>query len=496
MPRSRNLPLALDPADSVPLFLQIVRAVSEDVLRGRLRPGQALPGSRTLATEIGVHRSTVVAAYGELVAQGWAVTRPRGDTAIAATSPQVEPRRFAARLPPRTGSSPSAGFAVAPWPSKVFRPAPPSPRPAGVLALGGSAPDVRLTPRTVLGRALRRAVRLHGHALLDYAEDRRGHAGLREAVARMVSSARGLAASADDVLITGGTQMALDLLARALLLPGDGVAVEALGYRSAWATFQREGAELHPIPVDGEGMRVSVLASAARRGHLRAVYLTPHHQFPTTAVLSPRRRLALLDLARTHRLAIIEDDYDHEFHYQGRPVLPLASADREGRVVYVGTLSKILAPGLRIGFVVAPPVLIARLEEERALVDMQGNYVVEAAVAELLEEGEVQRHARRVRRIYQRRRDALCAALGRHLGGALTFRVPAGGTALWAEVAADIDVERWRERAAAGGVLVQAGGSFTFSGQPAPFLRLGFAPCDEREIELAVRRLTRALPPR
>jgi GntR family transcriptional regulator/MocR family aminotransferase len=314
-------------------------------------------------------------------------------------------------------------------------------------------------------------------------------------VARMVSSARGLAARADDVLITAGTQMALDLLARVLIAPGDVVAVEALGYRSAWATFQRAGAELHPIPVDGEGMRVSVLAAAARRGRVRAVYLTPHHQYPTTTALSPRRRLALLDLARTHRFAIIEDDFDHEFHYQGRPVLPLASADRDGRVVYVGTLSKILAPGLRIGFVVAPPVLVARLEEERAVVDMQGNHVVEAAVAELLEEGEVQRHARRVRRIYHRRRDVLCAALSRHLGGALTFKVPAGGTALWAEAAPDIDVEAWRERAAAGGLLFQSGGSFTFSGEPAPFVRLGFAPCDEREIELAVRRLVRALAP-
>jgi GntR family transcriptional regulator / MocR family aminotransferase len=487
--------IAVDPSEPMPLFLQIVRAVSEDVLRGRLRPGQPLPGSRTLAADIGVHRSTVVAAYSELVAQGWAVTRPRGATAIAATSPQIEPRRFAARLPPRTGSPATAGFAMAPWPPKVFRPLPSSPPRPGVLALKGSVPDVRLVPHTVLGRALRRAARLHGHTLLGYAQDRRGHAGLREMVARMVSSARGLAASADDVLITGGTQMAFDLLARALVAPGDVVAVEALGYRSAWGTLQRAGAELLAIPVDGEGMQVSVLAAAARRGRLRAVYVTPHHQYPTTTVLSPRRRLALLDLARTHRLAIIEDDYDHEFHYHGRPVLPLASADRDGRVVYVGTLSKILAPGLRIGFVVAPPALIARLEEERALVDMQGNYLVEAAVAELLEEGEVQRHARRVRRIYHRRRNALCAALGRHLGSALTFQVPPGGTALWAEAAPDIDVEAWRERAAAGGVLVQTGAAFTFSGLPAPFLRLGFAPCDEREIEVAVRRLARALTP-
>jgi GntR family transcriptional regulator/MocR family aminotransferase len=491
MVRPRSFPVALDPSASEPLFLQIVRAVSDDVLRGRLRPGQPLPGSRSLAAEIGVHRSTVVAAYGELVAQGWAVARPRGGTAIAATSPQVEPRRFSPRLPPRPGLPATPGFALSAWPAAIFKPHPSTSAPPGVLYLS-AIPDVRLVQRTLLGRALRRVVRGQGQ-VLDYAADRRGHAGLREAVARMVSSARGLAATGEDVFITSGSQMALDLLGRALLGPGDGIAVEALGYRPAWGALQRAGARLFPIPLDGEGMQVEALLPLVQRRALRAVYVTPHHQYPTTALLSPRRRLALLDLARAHRLAIIEDDYDHEFHYQGRPVLPLASADRTGQVVYVGTLSKILAPGLRIGFVVAPAPVIDRLVHERALTDDHGTHIVEAAVAELLEDGEVQRHARRARRIYHRRRDALAAALGRHLGGALTFSVPPGGTSLWAEAAPDIDVERWGARGLAAGVLFRTGATFTFSGAPAPFLRLGFAACDEPELDLAARRLARAL---
>jgi GntR family transcriptional regulator/MocR family aminotransferase len=489
MPRARSFPVAVDPSAPAPLFLQIVRAVSEDVLRGRLRPGQPLPGSRTLAGEIGVHRSTVVAAYAELVAQGWAVARPRGATVIASTSPQVEPRRFS-RVAPRPGLPASPGFPLTSWPAEIFSPHDACGPGPGILNMA-AVPDVRLVPRTLLGRALRRVVR--SPAVLEYAADRRGHLGLREALARMVSSARGLAATADDVFVTSGSQMALDLLARTLLTPGDGVAVEALGYRPAWGTLQRAGARLHPVPLDAEGLRVSSLASLARRGGLRAIYVTPHHQYPTTAVMSPRRRLALLELARAHRLAIIEDDYDHEFHFQGRPVLPLASADRTGQVVYVGTLSKILAPGLRIGFVVAPAPVISRLVDERALTDDHGTHVVEAAVAELLEDGELQRHARRARRIYHRRRDALAAALGRHVGGALRFEVPAGGTALWAEAAPDVDVERWARRALAAGVLVRTGANFTFTGQPAPFLRLGFSACDERELELAARRLARAL---
>ena len=241
-------------------------------------------------------------------------------------------------------------------------------------------------------------------------------------------------------------------------------------------------------------MRVEAIEPIARGGRLRAVHVTPQHHYPTTAVLSPRRRLALLDLARRYSFAIVEDDYDHEFHYDGRPVLPLASADSTGHVVYVGSLAKILAPGLRIGFVVAPPPFLSRLTEERALVDNHGVRLVEAAVADLLEDGEVQRHARRVRRIYRDRRDALVASLRRHLASKLSFRTPPGGMALWAKAADGIDVDRWRDRALAAGVLFQAAGDFTFDGSRPPFLRLGFAICNERELDTAARRLARSCP--
>jgi GntR family transcriptional regulator / MocR family aminotransferase len=492
--RPWTFPVAVDAASEMPLFLQIARAIAGDVLRGRLRPGDALPGSRALAEELGVHRSTVVAAYGELTAQGWTVTRSGSATAIAASSPDVAPRRFSARVAQRPGVPAKIGFDLAPpppgmvWPTGDAHPAP------GTLVLWGGVPDVRLVSLELLGRALRRATRLQGRPLLGYAHDRNGHPRLREALARMLSAARGLAAAAEDVFITQGSQMALDLTARALVTPGDVVAVEAIGYRAAWAAFQRAGADLRPIPVDAEGMDVDALGEVARGGRLRAVHTTPQHQYPTTAVLSPRRRLALLELARTHRFAIVEDDYDHEFHYEGRPVLPLASADTSGHVVYVGSLAKILAPGLRIGFVVAPPPFLARLASERTLTDNHGIRLVEAAVAELLEDGEVQRHARRARRIYRERRDTLVAALQRHLGGALSLRVPPGGMALWAEAARGIDVERWRERALAAGVVFQTASDFTFDGGRLPFLRLGFAMCNERELETAARRLARSCP--
>jgi GntR family transcriptional regulator/MocR family aminotransferase len=210
--------------------------------------------------------------------------------------------------------------------------------------------------------------------------------------------------------------------------------------------------------------------------------------------LSASRRLRLLELARSHRFAIIEEDYDHEFHYDGRPVLPLASADRWGVVAYVGTFSKVLAPGLRTGYVVAPRPLLASVIAHRLHPDVQGDRVLEYALAELIEEGEIQRLIRRVRREYEARRDALVGALRRSLGDSLSFSVPAGGIALWVRAADGVDIEAWAERARARGAVIVTAAHFALDGQPRPWARLGFASLDRRELEEGVRRLAAALP--
>ncbi len=310
----------------------------------------------------------------------------------------------------------------------------------------------------------------------------------------MLAAVRGLAARPDNVLVTRGSQMALDVIGRALLSPGDIVAVESMGYRPAWGALRQAGARLVPLPVDEQGLSVEALTELAARKTVKAVYLTPHHQYPTTALLGAGRRMALLELARARRIAVIEDDYDHEFHYDGRPVLPLASADTAGVVVYVGTLSKILAPSLRLGFVVAPQPVIQRCAAVRALIDRQGDQVVERAVAELIEDGEIQRHAGRARRIYLARRDALCEALSRRLGGVLSFTRPAGGIALWAR-AQGIDVRSWARNAVnQKKVGFRIGSDFTFDGRDEPYVRLGFASLNETEIAEAVVRMAAALP--
>ena len=472
-----------------PAFLRIARAVTADVQRGRLRPGARLPSSRALATTLGVHRNTVLAAYRELAAEGWIVTRPAGGTFVSSELPDTRPRRFARAAVPRDEVPARAGFDLGPAPAR-FDPPPPV---LGVLALASGLFDLRLVSVAELSRAYRRALRRAGSELLGYG-DPRGEPRLRAAVAAMLADVRGLAAAARSVLITRGSQMAIDLCAKVLLSPGDLVAVEALGYQPAWAALRGAGARLTALPVDDSGLRADALAALLQRERVRALYLTPHHQYPTTVVLAPGRRMEILRLAAQHRVAVIEDDYDNEFHYAGRPVLPLASADRAGVVLYVGTLSKILAPGLRIGFLVAPEPFVERAAAVRVTIDRQGDRAVEHAVAELLEDGEVQRHARRMRSVYTSRREALAEALTRQLGGAVSFELPAGGMAIWVKAADGVDVEAWSERAARHKVAFSTAKRFTFDGRPRAFLRLGFASLTETEIAEAVRRMKRALP--
>ncbi|HET7599429.1 MAG TPA: PLP-dependent aminotransferase family protein, partial [Gemmatimonadales bacterium] len=325
--------------------------------------------------------------------------------------------------------------------------------------------------------------------------DPRGALELRTALARMLAARRALPAGIETLIVTRGSQMGLSLAAEALVRPGDRVAVEELGYGAAWDAFRRAGAELVAVPVDGAGLSVEALERALEAGPLRAVYLTPHHHYPTTAVLAAGRRLRLLELARRHRFAIVEDDYDHEFHYEGPPVLPLASADRSGSVIYVGTFSKVLTPGLRLGFVHASPPVIRALVSLRLVLDRQGDHASEIATAALIESGELQRAVRRARRVYRARRDALVHALRSELGEVLRFRPPAGGSSLWAW-ADGVDVDRWQERALAQAVAFAPARVFALGGRARPGLRLAFTSLSEADLSEAVRRMARALPPR
>jgi GntR family transcriptional regulator/MocR family aminotransferase len=520
----------------VPVFVQLAEAIVADVRRGALRGGDKLPSTRTLAEQMQVNRNTIVAAYDELVAQGWAVADGPAGTRIAGDIPERNARRPAVA----THMAARAGFSI-PEVEPIFVPGPvrarapevhrqvaedakgsPGTRGRSAMArassvfaeplysLSAGVPDPRLAPTTDLARAYRRALRgAAGREALSYG-DPLGVPRLREAIAELVRTTRGIPATADNVMIVRGSQMGIELAARLLfareLEPGSTsrsgarasralarrasplAAVEAIGYPPAWRSLAGAGALLVGVPLDEAGIIVDEIPAGAR-----CVYTTPHHQYPTTVTMSPARRMALLARARRDGMAIIEDDYDYEFHFEGRPVAPLAATDRGETVIYAGTLSKTLAPGLRLGFVVAHERVIEQLGRLRFAIDRQGDQVLELAVASLLEDGELQRHARKQRRVIAARREALIAALDKELRGRVEITVPPGGITLWVRVADDIDLAAWQATCAALGVGFAMGKDYALDGKRLPFIRLAFARYSESELTDAVRRMKRAL---
>lgn len=475
-----------DPAR--PLFINLAGSVIREIERGRLKPGDRLPGTRALARTLGVHRNTADAAYQELVLQGWLTAEASRGTFVARDLPDLGTQNWGAR--------PAAARLASPLPQT--RPAPPP------MQFSDGAPDARLMPGLELARAFRRSLTGAELKSLPGYGDPRGAPSLRTALARYLSAERGLTVGAGDILITRGSQMAL-FLAAAVLNPGDAIAVEDPGYPLAWKAFRAAGARVVGAPVDAQGLDVERLeALLARDPTIRAAYVTPHHQFPTTVTLGAGRRLRLLELARRHGLILIEDDYDHEYRFEGRPVLPLAAralnqGGDQDRIIHIGSVSKLLSPVVRIGYATGAPDLIQTMTARREAIDRQGDLPLERALARLIDDGDLGRHARKARKIYEQRRDLLCAEIAARLDDAVAFDKPAGGLALWLRVNPDVDAAAWAAEAERSGLILTHGRQLQLEPGPkgcaaANAFRIGFASLDETELVRAVDRLKATQP--
>ncbi len=389
--------------------VRVYRALRAAIVDGRLPAGHRLPATRVLAADLGVSRNSVATAYERLVAEGYLSSRVGSGTFVAPVRSRPAPRRTAADpLRPR------AGWDLAPLPVSSGAATPRYDFRTGI-------PDAQLFPFDTWRRLVAAEVRLRANSPGTYAEPS-GHPALRAAVARYLGVSRSIRVGADDVLVTNGTQHALDLIARVLLRPGDLVAVEDPGYPPARRLFTSLGARVTGVPVDDEGLVVEALPAQAR-----LVYATPSHQFPLGRAMSLARRHALLDWARRRPAAVIEDDYDSEFRFSARPLEPLYSLDTAGRVLYVGTFSKSMLPTVRTGFVLMPPSLRAALVAARQLSDGYGQVAVQAALARFIDEGQLARHVRRATKAYADRHARIVAALAAHAGDALDVVPSAAG---------------------------------------------------------------------
>jgi GntR family transcriptional regulator/MocR family aminotransferase len=362
------------------------------ILDGRIAPGATLPSSRNLAAELGIARNTVVGAYDLLVAEGYVLPR-RGAKAVVADL-HARPFRGSVIAPPIEDPR------LAPfWRTPFLRPAPRA-LPETNFRVG--VPDWRHFPHETWRKLTAQALRAFAKAPFGYPASE-GLPELRAAIAQHVAFARAVACTPEDVIVTSGAQQAFDLLARLLVTPGKTrVAVENPGYPPLRAAFSAAGAELVPVPVDDEGLCVECLPD-----DVQIIMVTPSHQSPTGAALSLRRRMPLLDYARTRNAVVIEDDYDGEFRFGGRPLDALQTVDRDGLVFYVGTFSKSLYPALRKGFVVAPGWAREPLAAVKHCADSHSDAVTQSVLAAFIREGHLARHVRRMRGIYAERRVAL-----------------------------------------------------------------------------------------
>lgn len=374
------------------LTRQIYEQIRAAILQGRIRRGERLPPTRELARRLAVSRNTVSVAYEWLVAEGLLSGRRGAGSFVEGETAQARPARPRPRMAIRHRAV---------W-DRIEWQVPEVAAPRFDFRVG--MPDVTMFPhdawRRVLARQFRPA-RLHS----DY-RDPAGHRALRDAIARHVAVSRGVRAVADDVIVTNGAQQAFDLIARVLVSAGSTVAVEEPGYPPVRFLFESMEARVVPVPVDASGLHVTALPDDAR-----VVYVTPAHQFPMGMPMSHARRVALLEWAERRNAVIIEDDYDSEFRFGGRPQETLQSIDRGGRVIYVGSFSKSLLPGLRLGFLIAPPSLLRPL---RAAVQVAGWFVqwpAQAALATFIGEGLLARHLRRMRRVYAERHDGILRSL-------------------------------------------------------------------------------------
>ena len=483
MLRSWSLQLTITETSGLPVYLQIAQQIMEEIQRGRLPPSTAMPGTRELAEKLKVNRKTVILAYDELIAQGWLVSEQRRGSFVSANLPN-----FHAQAPTaKTGKQPADVVQGSTHPLLSYQ----SPV-DGVIDFNDGIPDSRLIPFNILSRAFRHAlISSSKGSQLGYG-DPRGTLALRQSIATMLNMERGLSVDIDQVCIARGSQMGIFLAARVLTRPDDYIVVEQLSYPAAKEAFRSCGATILTVGQDKHGIDVVALEKLCQQHPVRAIYVTPHHQFPTTVIMTAERRLKLLMLAEQYDFTIVEDDYDHEFHFSHHPVFPLASTNHGGRVMYVGSLSKVLAPGLRVGYLVATAGLIDHCAQEVMLIDRQGNAVTELAVAELMNSGEIRRHIRRTFKIYNERRNLLIALIEKELKDYVTFDAPDGGLAIWLRLKEGYDVEHIARQALTHKVRILPGTLFSESQQSIQAIRLGFGSLTTAELEKGVLSLKSA----
>src|SRR5579859_146699 len=468
---------------ATPIYLQIANSMALEIKRGRIGPGIKLPGSRQLSETLTIHRKTIIRAYEELEGQGWIEMRPSRGTFTSKELPEINPRKLPEEKRPGPGNYPNETG----YPIRVNTVVKTPGNPMRHIIGFHEGPDARLMPAYELAKAYRSALLKKVNLKYTSYVETAGVEKFRRILSDYLNSSRGLRTSFENILVTRGSTMGLYLIVAALFEKGDTVIVGDTNYYYADRTFLQAGMKLARIPVDDHGIDVDAIEKLCRRKKISAVFITPHHHFPTTVTLSASRRMNLLTLAESAVFVIIEDDYDYDFHYQSSPILPMISADSKGMVIYIGTLSKTLSPAIRTGYVVAPVNLIIELARLRQLIDTQGDPFMELALADMFQDGTIKRLLKKALQEYHRRRDFLCAALTQNpFAGKIDFRIPDGGLSIWAKFHPAIPLPPLAGKLKEKGIILSNGLIHNTTSHNLNATRMGFGWMTEKEAEKAI----------
>ncbi len=465
--------IILDKERKIAVYKQIAVSIIGAIRNGTFKAGTHLPGSRELAKTLGVHRKTIIAAYEELDAQNWVTIVPRKYVAVSEHIPSLKPQKW---------GEPSIRTSYENDLSIPFRRIEKTGQDENYpdIIIDDGHPDVRLSPIDDLLKTYR-SFTSKKHSIKNAGNGTtQGTLKLREELVNYLSETRGLNVSADNILITHGAQMSIYLAGKLLLGHASRIIVAKPNYPLANEAFEEIGATLVEVSVDEKGMDIDAIEELCKRQKIDAVYVIPHHHYPTTVTLSVERRMKLLELSRQFSFAVIEDDYDYDYHYTSSPYLPLASGNHSGNVIYIGSFSKILDPSLRLGFMIAPKNFITKGAALRKIIDVSGDGYMQNALAALIKEGELKRHLKKAKKIYHRRRDFLDVLLKEKLGKYVSYSLPTGGMAIWIKLNPDFNI-----------MQLVANTQFKLVRWDAEqnAFRFGFASMDEKEMTQAVEAL-------
>lgn len=483
--------IRIDRSAVTPIYQQIANNLIRIIREGMIRPGGKFPSSRQMAEILQVHRKTIIAAYDELVVQGWVTTVSRKGMIVSENLPEMKPQHFEGK-PVKRGNykdNTSDFYTKIRQPEETLFPETPF---KYKIVINDGFPDARIAPvdnlmrhyRSLLKKSYAQGLFMHSNAA--------GSANLRNEIARFLSQTRSLNIDATNIMITRGAQTAIFIAAKMIVNPGDLVITGEPNYPFANSVFTYLGATIVRIPVDEQGIDVDAIEKICRNRRPKLLYIIPHHHHPTTVTLSAERRMKLLQLIRQYHIPVIEDDYDYDIHYGKSPILPLASADHNGLVLYIGSVTKSFASAIRIGYIVGTSDFIYHASGLRQMIELRGDVLMEEAMAVLFKNGDMQKHLLKASKIYHERRDLFCGLLKQELSNMADVHIPAGGMAAWVRFKNKYKLPVIAKKMLQEGILMNDGAFYNTGTVSYNAIRMGFAALNPDEITTVIDALKKA----